>query len=292
MNLLELLQSMGKSTSARIGIGLGDEESHNLKILNASIEFIKLNPSTIFIFGTAPSIIQVSNALKNWKIKFSISFVQSEQPEKEILKWLKEGKIDAVVRGCLSSTTFLEQVKKEFKTTVINRLALLETFDNAQFFYGPVGIDECNTVEKKVLFIKQVLKIFHALSIAPKVSVLSGGRKTDIGRDPVVDLTIKIALDVVERLKLELPNLDIGHDEILIENSISRKANLIIAPEGISGNLIYRTLVHLGGGNAYGAIYMDLDKPIIDTSRVGNSTEIQGAFWLAVAMMRCHINKD
>jgi len=48
--------------------------------------------------------------------------------------------------------------------------------------------------------------------------------------------------------------------------------------------LIYRTLVHLGGGKAYGAIYMGLKKNIIDTSRVGEISEIQGALLLALAL--------
>ncbi|MFX1345221.1 MAG: phosphotransacetylase, partial [Promethearchaeota archaeon] len=60
--------------------------------------------------------------------------------------------------------------------------------------------------------------------------------------------------------------------------------NIIIAPDGISGNLIYRTLVHLGGGKAYGAIYMNLEKVIIDTSRVGELSEIQGALLLALSL--------
>ncbi|MHA1283002.1 MAG: hypothetical protein ACTSQP_10895 [Promethearchaeota archaeon] len=42
-------------------------------------------------------------------------------------------------------------------------------------------------------------------------------------------------------------------------------------------------MVHLGGGNAYGAIYMNLERTIIDTSRVGKPTEIKGALMLALA---------
>jgi len=93
-----------------------------------------------------------------------------------------------------------------------------------------------------------------------------------------------MAEEVVAYLRKENPNMSITHDEILIENAISNKSNLIIAPDGISGNLIYRTLVHLGGGKAYGAIYMDIDHVIIDTSRVGNLSEIVGALLLALAL--------
>ncbi|MEJ2279092.1 MAG: phosphate acyltransferase [Candidatus Lokiarchaeota archaeon] len=89
---------------------------------------------------------------------------------------------------------------------------------------------------------------------------------------------------VVQYFKENDPKLLISHDQILIEDAIDNKANLIIAPDGISGNLIYRTLVHLGGGKAYGAIYMNIDRTIIDTSRVGNLSEINGALLLALAL--------
>ena len=91
---------------------------------------------------------------------------------------------------------------------------------------------------------------------------------------------------MVKFIQEQYPDIKITHDEILIENAIEKGSNLIIAPDGISGNLIYRTLVHLGGGNAYGAIYMGLDNTIIDTSRVGNISEIQGALILAVALSK------
>ena len=193
--------------------------------------------------------------------------------------------IDAVVRGSLSSSKFLKILKTNLNISEVNRIALLETFDGYQFFYGPVGIDECNDVKNKITFVNKAIKELQSLNIVPKISILSGGRYSDIGRDPQVDKTINIAKEVVDFLKQQHSNLDINHDEILIENAISNKANIVIAPEGVSGNLIYRTLVHLGNGKAYGAIYMDLEKPIIDTSRVGNLSELNGALILALALV-------
>ena len=96
-------------------------------------------------------------------------------------------------------------------------------------------------------------------------------------------MNIKEAQELVDFFKLEKPDVEIEHTEILIEKAIENKSNLILAPNGVSGNLIYRTLVHLGGGKAYGAIYMGIDYNIIDTSRVGDFSEIYGGFILALA---------
>jgi predicted methyltransferase MtxX (methanogen marker protein 4) len=148
-----------------------------------------------------------------------------------------------------------------------------------------VGIDECISTNSKITFIESAIGVLNSLQIKPRISILSGGRISDIGRDSMIDNSIESAVEIVKYFKERYSKLEITHDEILIENAIHNKSNLIIAPNGISGNLIYRTLVHLGGGKAYGAIYMNLDKAIIDTSRVGDPSEISGALYLALALI-------
>ncbi len=276
--------ALGKAT--KIGLGLSDSEFQNLKILKASTQFLQqnFNSSQIYLFGNNISIVSLSNNPLYKKSKNNIILIKGKEPEKEIIEFLNNKTVNVIVRGSLSSSKFLENIKSRFGITEINRLALLETLDGFQFFFGPVGIDECNNYETKVGFIKKAIQVIKSLNITPKISVLSGGRTSDLGRNPSVDSTIKIANDVVDFFTNQDPDLDISHDEILIENAVKKESNLIIAPEGISGNLIYRVLVHLGGGKAHGAIYMGLDKVIIDTSRVGSLSEIQGALLLALAL--------
>ena len=286
MNILEKFTALSKGKSAKIGIGLGDHKLHNIKILKASSALLANHDISIYFFGKKESLAQISEDDDYQNKKSNLSLVESEAPENEIIEWLKSGKIDAVIRGSLSSSSFLKASKKMLNIEEITRLTLLETFNGYQFFYGPVGIDECNNFRKKQIFIEKTLQIFNLLDIKPKISVLSGGRKDDLGRDSIVDETINTANDLVLFFKKKLPDLDMSHDEILIENAIDKKANLIIAPDGISGNLIYRTVVHLGGGKAHGAIYMGLDNIIIDTSRVGKISEIKGAILLALSLIK------
>jgi predicted methyltransferase MtxX (methanogen marker protein 4) len=56
------------------------------------------------------------------------------------------------------------------------------------------------------------------------------------------------------------------HREILIEDAVGT-SGMILAPDGIAGNLIFRTLVFLGGGSAYGAPVVNIDRIFVDTSR-------------------------
>jgi putative methanogen marker protein 4 len=268
-----------------IGVGLGDSEYHNQKILTASLKFSKKFYTVVSLFGKKDILKSLQERSPKNTINSQVKLIECQVPEKSIIEFLENNSIQAIVRGSLGSTEFIKNIKMNFNIKEISRLALLETLKEHQFFYGPVGIDECNNLENKLQFLELSLKELQKLEIIPKISILSGGRLGDIGRNPNVDQTIQDAVKIIEVMKKKHPNLQISHEEILIEKAIDNKSNFIMAPDGISGNLIYRTLVHLGGGKAYGAIYMgDIPKTIIDTSRVGNLSEIYGALILALAL--------
>lgn len=280
MKILQLYELKAKkSPSINIGIGFGDFTFHSQKIISASLDFLKNFNSTISFYGKKENLHHISQNTSESRLKF----IECQVPERSAIDALKLNSIQALIRGSLSSSNFLKNIKEILDIGVINRLAILETVKKDQFFYGPVGIDECNTLENKITFIENALKEFQEIEITPKISILSGGRLGDIGRDSKVNQSIQDAVIIIEKFKKKYPDLTISHNEILIEEAIENKSNLIIAPDGISGNLIYRTLVHLGGGKAYGAIYMDIEKPIIDTSRVGDYSEFYGALVLALA---------
>ncbi len=283
MTILDTFKKKSEGAISKIGIGLGDSATHNIKILNATLEVLKFNISSFFLFGNRNQIEKIAKLSLYKENKKFINLIDSDDPAFEILHYLNLNLISCAVRGSLKSSEFLKNLNEILKISKINRLALLETNLGHQFFFGPVGIDECSSLSSKKVFIEKALKELSDLNIEPRISVLSGGRLGDIGRNADIDKTITEAKELVDWYKLEKPGLEIEHAEILIEKAIENKSNLIIAPNGISGNLIYRTLVHLGGGKAYGAIYMDIGYNIIDTSRVGDSSEIIGGIILALA---------
>jgi putative methanogen marker protein 4 len=283
MTILDVFKKRAEGIISKVGIGLGDSATHNSIILKATLETLNYNKSSFFFFGNKNQVDSLAKILVSKEKENSIHLIDSSDPTSEIVNYLNNNFISCAIRGCLSSSKFLKSLDVILNISEINRLALLETSSGHQFFFGPVGVDECNNLSSKKLFIEKALTELSALNIEPKISILSGGRLGDIGRNVDVDKNIKEAQELVDFFKLEKPDLKIEHTEILIEKAIENKSNLILAPDGISGNLIYRTLVHLGGGKAYGAIYMDLDYNIIDTSRVADFSEIYGGFILALA---------
>jgi putative methanogen marker protein 4 len=182
----------------------------------------------------------------------------------EMVMDLLEGEIQAAVRGDMGSNDVMSAIKEGFGVDRVMRVAVLEPREEGLFFFGPVGIDEGWNIEEKRDFITLGIEMLERMGIEPSIGILSGGRLSDIGRNPVVDRTIKDAEEIV--LWGRDIGLDIEHDEILIEKAASSR-NFILAPDGISGNLIFRTLHFLGGGRAMGAPVINIDRVFIDTSR-------------------------
>lgn len=177
---------------------------------------------------------------------------------------LISGKIDAAVRGDMSSSVLLPLLKKKMGVEELERVVLLEPVGGKLVIAAPVGIDEGWTVQQKYDLAVKSIELMKRIGMGTRIAVMSGGRKDDIGRHPTVDSTIKDALELVDRLNSE--GYDAYHAEILIENAVE-DADLIIAPDGISGNLIFRTMHLIGGASALGAPIINIDKVFIDTSR-------------------------
>jgi putative methanogen marker protein 4 len=205
----------------------------------------------------------------------SVPIAEHLHPETALVEDLAAGRIDAAVRGTLPANTTLSALKKAMGVDHLERIALLETAAGKKFLFAPVGVDEGWTVEQKVSLIQKGRKIAKKFGLPEKTAVLSGGRLGDIGRHRHVDTSIADAEVIARRTGAE-------HREILIEDAIE-DCGLIIAPDGISGNLVFRTLVFLGGGHGHGAPVVNIRRIFVDTSRA--SPNYTNALLLAVSLL-------
>jgi len=204
-----------------------------------------------------------------------IRLAESETPESALVSDLMTGVIDAAVRGTLPANATLQALRAAAGVNHLERIALLETAGGKKFLFAPVGIDEGWTVADKLALIRKGRLIARRFGLPEKVGVLSGGRFGDIGRHARVDRSMAEA-ELVARLG------DAVHYEILIEDAIE-SCGLIIAPDGISGNLVFRTLAFLGAGHGHGAPVVNIDRIFVDTSRA--SPDFTNALLLAASLL-------
>jgi len=205
----------------------------------------------------------------------TIHIRESAHPEQAMIDDLMNGSIDAAVRGTLPANATLKALKLAEGVDHLERIALLETAGGKKFLLTPVGVDEGWTVPEKLELIKKGKIIAKKFGLPEKTGILSGGRLGDIGRHRQVDASMAEA-ELVAKLS------DSVHCEILIEDAI-QSCGLIIAPDGISGNLIFRTLTFLGNGYGHGAPVVNIHRIFVDSSRA--SPNYANALLLAASLL-------
>jgi putative methanogen marker protein 4 len=236
MGIIKTLQGLAKSNYAKVGIGVG-EHPKAAQIVKKSMKYAaKLEYAETVIFNSGSEMISA----------------------------LKDGDIAAAVRGTLSAKETLGELKKVFKIVSIYRSALICINEKNCFFLAPVGIDEGIFIDERLQFIKLIDSQLQRLGISSKISIISGGRLEDFGRSGLVDESLQAGKKLFYSAKDE--GFDVTHNGILIEEAY-KDSNIIIAPNGIVGNLLFRTLNYLGNARSFGAPILNLDEIFIDTSR-------------------------
>ena len=265
-DMIGAIRNRAKACRARVGIGIADGTANESMI--ADIESAR-GFADVVLIGDEKELSATGTDLE---------ITHSDQPEVELVDRLVDGRIDAAVRGTLGAARTLGYLKSALGVSRLDRLALLTTADSVPFFLVPVGIDEGNSVADRVDLVSKSVNAIRRFGITEKVAVLSGGRFEDAGRSEIVDRSLADGEVVAERL-CEL-GIDAKHYGILIEDA-TRGANVIVAPDGITGNLIFRTLVFLGGGGGFGAPVL-ADMVFVDTSRA--KVKFSDAITLASAL--------
>jgi putative methanogen marker protein 4 len=251
------LQEFARSRRARIGIGVWNANAELIASLQSATEYADL-----LIVGEPGC-------------DCPYDFIPAKEPWKELVRLLAEGEIEGAVRGNLPAGRTMRALAEQFDIRV-RRLALLELSGWA-FLLGPVGIDEGETAADRLELLLGGAKFLQGMGLAAQATVLSGGRMEDRGRCERVDQSLEEGELIAARA--QEAGVAASHKGILIERC--RGDDIVIAPEGVSGNLVFRTLLLLCGANSYGAPVL-MDKIFIDSSRARGSFD--GPVMLASAM--------
>lgn len=237
MDLLLKLQERAKKHHAKIGIGMAND-SRRKKIIENSIESATDHGYADVVTYDIP---------------------------RDLISALKTGEISGALRGDLPAKETISELKVAFKVVSIYRAALLSIDEKHSFFLAPVGIDEGIFIDERFEFIKLIDSLLQRVGIASKTAIISGGRlPEDVGRSGVVDESLRAGEKLFKLAKDA--RFDAKHYGVLIEDAY-KDSNIIIAPNGIVGNLLFRTMHYLGNCRSLGAPILNLDKVFIDTSR-------------------------
>lgn len=214
--------------------------------------------------GKNKNIITSCDIFKNEHENVEITFVDNDN---DLVNAILDENIDAVIRGSLPASSVMKQLKSKFKD--ISRATYINGKD-IELLLTPVGIDEGETLEDKLKIAINCGEFLKKQSKTPKIAVMASGRKGDYGRSEEISKSIDESEELTELIK-QHTDFEVVNHYILIEQAIKDKCNVIIAPNGIIGNIIFRTLVLVNSWPSCGAITFGINSIYIDTSRDQNT---------------------
>jgi predicted methyltransferase MtxX (methanogen marker protein 4) len=279
--MIPTIENLAEKANAKIAIGVSKEERLQQKTISGALH-VKNR-------GFAQPVLVGSNI----KEIDGIEAINTPTPEQTLLDLLISKKVQGVVRGSFKAHTTMKVLKKkikDFTTSDYIRIALIQhPLSDKAINLSPVGIEEGRDINSKKLIIFKGVELLELIGVVPKINLLSAGIfPDDLGRDSFADDTINSSIELIKFFK-EKNNLNISTNGILIEKALEEGANLILSPNGIAGNLLYRTLVHVADWKSFGSVlsFKDMkfsDFVYVDTSSIGTVHEYRRALTFASAL--------
>lgn len=271
-NIRPNIYSLALANRAKVAIGLNPDLPSSERVMNSAL-FAKregyANPLLVSVRDSRPP-----------DIAEEIPIAVADCPERAIVDMLKNGIVDAAVRGNLSAGTILSSLRLAFNCSNLYRMTLME-IRGRPVILAPVGIDEGDTLEDLITLARKGREVAELLGMHYRVGVISGGRLEDIGRSPKVDRLLSLSNSLTEKLR-EL-GLEADNFGIEIERALESGATILLAPDGIIGNVIFRSLVLVANIDSFGAYASALPKVYVDTSRAKGSYFLPLVFASALA---------
>jgi len=257
----KIIRERIKLGKPKIGFGLKEPNKEVLKSLVKSKKYAE-----IILVG--PKAI---NSVKGFQK------IISEEPEKELAKVLFNEEVEGIIRGTIDDFKTFEAysalIGKE-KAKEMIELALMKDFYGRQFFVSQGSNPFGWTKEEKIKDCEGIIRFMKAeLDIKPKIGLITGvrhetyARKKEIkeGVQGILNQTYEDAEFVVDYFTKK--GIDVKNYTIEIETALNEGCNIIVPPNGMVGNQIFRTLAFLGGGSLLTGSRANLPHPYEDNSR-------------------------
>ncbi|OKL53075.1 hypothetical protein BSZ39_11430 [Bowdeniella nasicola] len=207
---------------------------------------------------------------------------------------VREGKAGALMKGHVSSGTFLKAVVDRETgiraSAVLSHVAVLQAEKLGRLVaVTDGGMVTVPNAEQTEAIIDHGVAVMRALGReAPKVALLSAA-ETVIPRLPSAELQAELAAKTGREYVVEGPiSLDIAlvpgiGAEKGYPGEISGDADVIVVPDIVTGNALSKSLIYFGGGVMAGVV-LGATCPIILTSRSAGADEKRYSIELAIAM--------
>ncbi len=242
---------------------------------------------------TSPILIGTSNKIKEISklIDFDISsFEVFHQPDsikasKEAVGLIHNNKADIIMKGMVSTSTLLKEVVDRISgisdESLLSHIAICQmpgyhkllTITDAAMNIKP-------SFDEKIQIIKNAIKLLNTLGYqVPKVAILCPIEKENPKIESTMHATMLTKMNKNGQITGCVIEGPLALDNILSKDAAIKKgiqsevvgdADIILAPDLDSGNILYKSIVYLAGG-IVAAVITGASVPIILTSRADSA---------------------
>lgn len=248
-------------------------------VMRELIDRLSASSDVVVGIGSAnegdPADITATSTIRDSPVR-----VETYRNSTELVAALVEGRLDAVVRGTLPSHETLPELMEATGSSTAGRVALMATDGGQAFLLTPVGIDEGRDMGERWTLLERAVELAMSMDVEPRVAVMSMGRPEDTGRGAAIAQSARECDALVSAA--ETRGIRAECVGIQLERAVG-SADVILAPDGVTGNLIFRSLHLVAGLESWGAVatgFMPL--VYIDTSR--EKADYRGSIDLARAV--------
>jgi predicted methyltransferase MtxX (methanogen marker protein 4) len=191
-------------------------------------------------------------------------FVESTDAH-DLVKLAKENKVDAVFRGNFDAVDLYDAIHELYSfvgsvvsvsPTVVKKINTIDANLNALRCFMPISPSNYKGVASKIKDVDANIKFFEEFGVKPRLGFLSAGKPGDVLEGiPEIDRTITEAEFLVNWYKKK------GYEAIHFNHQSEyavRDSDIVVFPDGISGNQGARALMFFGDTVTLGAISVNL----------------------------------
>jgi phosphate butyryltransferase len=196
-------------------------------------------------------------------------------------KLIYNNEADMIMKGHIATKIFLHEIAKEYVGIHNNRLLSHLAIFESPFYHKIFGLTDSAMnispdLDEKQKIIFNAVDAFHKLGIEyPKVALLAAIEKVNPKMPATIEADILVSRNKTGEIAgcfLEGPmalDLAISKKAANIKdykNNVAGDADILVVPEIISGNILYKSLSYFGNAKLAGVI-LGSNCPIILTSR-------------------------
>jgi len=277
-HLSEIIEIAKQKRTRKLALAAAGDEDALLAVKNA-VENDLIEPVLV------GNMLNINIIAKN--IDFDISKYETHHEEdkfkasQKAVELIREGKAEILMKGAVDTGTLMKAVldkeKGLRKGDTLSHVAIFES----QYYHKLLGVTDAAMninpeFETKIAIIKNAIELFHKLGVqTPKVAIVGPVETVN----PKIESTIHAATISMMNYRKQITSCIID-GPLAIDNATSKKsaelknitsdvagdADILMAPNIDSANILYKTLNFLGGA-VTGAVIMGAKVPIVLTSR-------------------------